>query len=169
MPAWLRTVLIGRRPKWTIIRLVVLVVASFVIFRFILLPVRIQGPSMLPTYPDKGINFVNRLAYLWHKPQRGDIVSIRLADANVSHVSIMYLKRIVGLPGETVAFVGGRLFINGNELDEPYVKLPCKWERPPVKLGPTEYFVVGDNRSMPMQAHTFGKMERWRIVGKLLL
>ena len=169
MPAWLRTMLIGRRPKRTLIRLIVLVVTSFVVFRFILLPVRVQGPSMLPTYPERSVNFINRLAFLWHEPRRGDIVSIRLADANVSHVSIMYLKRIVGLPGETVAFVGGQLVIDGKVFEEPYVKLPCNWERAPVTLGPNEYFVVGDNRSMPMAYHTFGKVERWRIVGKLVL
>jgi signal peptidase I len=81
----------------------------------------------------------------------------------------MYMKRIIGLPGETVAFVDGRVLINGEVLDEPYEKTACDWNRDPVKLGATEYFVVGDNRTMPIELHTFGKVERNRIVGKAIL
>jgi signal peptidase I len=81
----------------------------------------------------------------------------------------MLMKRIVGLPGETVAFVNGRIFINDEMLDEPYEKLSCDWNLPPVKLGPDEFFVVGDNRTMPPQDHVFGKVERERIVGKVFL
>jgi signal peptidase I len=81
----------------------------------------------------------------------------------------MYMKRIIGLPGETVAFVGGRVLINGEVLDEPYEKSPCDWNLLPVKLGPDEYFVVGDNRTMPSENHVFGKAGRDRIVGKAIL
>ena len=83
--------------------------------------------------------------------------------------SLMYLKRVIGLPGESVAFTGGVVYINGQALDEPYEKGDCDWNLPPVKLGPTEYFVVGDNRSMPSQFHVFGKVERDHIVGKAVL
>jgi signal peptidase I len=128
------------------------------------LHIRVEGISMLPAYQDGSAHFVNRLAYLWHEPRRGDVVSIRLAG-----VHLMYLKRIIGLPGETVVFVNGRVLIDGEVLDEPYEKLPCDWNLPPEKLGPDEYFVVGDNRSMPSQDHKFGKVERNRIVGKAVL
>ncbi|MGA3283435.1 MAG: signal peptidase I [Verrucomicrobiota bacterium] len=156
--------MIGRNPKVTLARAAVLVVLCFVIFKFILLHIRVEGISMLPTYQDRSAYFVNRLAYLWHEPRRGDVVSIRLAG-----IHLMYLKRVIGLPGETVAFVNGLVLIDGQVLDEPYEKLPCDWNLPPVKLGPDEYFVVGDNRSMPWQDHTFGKVERNRIVGKAIL
>ena len=162
---WLRTILIGRKPGFTIIRIVVLVATTFVVFRFVLLPpVRITGPSMLPTLRENSIHFVNRLAYLWHEPRRGDVVSIRLAGN-----SIMYMKRIVGLPGETVEFADGRLLINGEILNEPYVTSPCRWDRAPRTLGPEEYFVVGDNRVMPIDDHYLGVATRDRIVGKMLL
>ena len=162
---WLRTILIGRKPRFTLIRIGVLVVTTFVVFKFILLPpVRITGPSMLPTFRENSIHFVNRLAFVWHEPRRGDVVSIRLAGN-----SIMYMKRIVGLPGETVEFADGRLLINGEVLDEPYVKSPCLWDRAPRKLEFDEYFVVGDNRVMPIDDHYFGVATRDRIVGKLLL
>ena len=109
---------IGRNPKVTLVRVAVLIVTCFVVFRFILLPARIEGISMLPTYKDRSVNFVNRLAYRWHEPRRGDVVGIRLAGPHV-----MYMKRIIGLPGETVAFVDGRVLINGEVLDEPYEKI----------------------------------------------
>jgi signal peptidase I len=161
IPRWLRIVVIGRNPKVTLVRATVLAVLCFVVFKFILLHIRVEGISMLPAYQDGSAHYVNRLAYLWHEPQRGDVVGIRLAG-----IHLMYLKRIIGLPGETVEFHDGRVQINGEVLDEPYEKLPCDWNRAPEKLGPDEYFVVGDNRSMPLELHVFGKVERNRIVGK---
>jgi len=82
---------------------------------------------------------------------------------------LMLLKRIIGLPGETVAFDNGAVLINGQPLPEPYEKHPGDWTLLPRKLGPDEYFVVGDNRTMPYKQHTFGVVERFRIVGKVLL
>ena len=163
-PSWWEIALIGRRPKRTLIRAIVLVVTCLVVFKFILLPIRVTGGSMLPTYRDGGVNLVNRFAYLWHEPRRGDVVAIRLAGP-----SVMFMKRIIGLPGETVAFVAGHVVINDIVLDEPYVKFPCNWEREPQTLGPDEFFVVGDNRRMPKQLHEFGAARRQRIVGKVLL
>ncbi len=129
LPNWLRIVLIGRNPKVTLARIAVLIVSCFIIFKFILLVIRIEGISMLPTYQDGSIHCVNRVAYLWHKPQRGDVISIRLAGAHV-----MYMKRIIGLPGETIGFANGRVRINGQALDEPYIKFFCDWNLPPEKL-----------------------------------
>jgi signal peptidase I len=164
-PSLLTRVLIGRKPKRTLVRIVVLVVVSFLVFKFVLLPVRVEGGSMLPTYKDKGVNFINRQAYLFHEPRRGDVVGIRLLAGG----HIMYLKRIVGLPGETVAFHNGCLYIKGKLLDEPYVKLPGDWEREPEQDGPDQYYVVGDNRDMPWGDHIHGRATRDRIVGKVLL
>lgn len=164
LPRWLLIALIGRRPRYTLIRIAVLVPVVFLTSHYLLWPIRIEGPSMRPTYRESGINFLNRMAYRSHEPQRGDVVAIRLAGP-----SVMYMKRIVGLPGETVEFIGGRLFVNGRPLDEPYVKFPCGWEEAPKRLGTNEYFVVGDNRSMPKEDHTYGAAERERILGKLLL
>ncbi|MGD0261903.1 MAG: signal peptidase I [Verrucomicrobiota bacterium] len=165
LPPWLLRVLIGRNPKRTLVRIVVLIVVSFVVFRFALVPIRVEGGSMLPTYKENGVNFVNRLAYLFHEPRRGDVVAIRL----LAGEHVMYMKRIVGLPGETVVFHKGHLFINGKLLDEPYVKLPGNWEREPVQVGPDQYYVVGDNRDMLWEGHVQGRAKRELIVGKVLL
>jgi len=139
-------------------------VLCVVVYHFTLLHIRVEGISMAPTYVDGSTYFVDRLAYVWHSPQRGDVVGIRLAGYHV-----MYLKRIIGLPGETVAFIHGKVYIDGEELDEPYEKFPCDWNRPAEKLGSDEYFVVGDNRAMPMELHKFGKAKRDQILGKIIL
>jgi signal peptidase I len=163
-PDWLQIIAIGRNPQTTLIRIVFLVVACVILFHFVLLPVRVDGISMLPTYKNGSVNFSNRLAYLWHGPQRGDVVTVRYAGYH-----LMLMKRIIGLPGETVAFSDGTVLINGQPLDEPYEKTPGHWTLPPRKLGPDEYYIVGDNRTMRWQDHTFGVVERFRIVGKVLL
>lgn len=165
-PGWLRVALIGRNPKRTAIRALILAVFCFVffkffVFRFIVLPVRIEGNSMYPTYHDWGINFVNRMSYRHSLPQRGDVVGIRMAGP-----SVMLMKRIVGLPGETVAFANGRLFVNGEEMPEPYMTshVPAPYMNP-VTLGPNEYYVIGDNRQNSDQ----GRIDRGRIMGKIVL
>lgn len=165
-PSWLRTIIIGRNPRRTFIRIVVTVATCVLLRAFVVLPIRVSGPSMLPTYHARGVNFVNRLAYLGHEPRRGDVVAIRLAGE-----SVMFMKRVVGLPGETVTFSNGRLLINGRSLDEPYVKFNCNWDFVPEhsRLGDEEYYVVGDNRVMPHTDYTQGAAKRERIVGKVLL
>src|SRR6267378_211468 len=132
-PWWMR-ILFGRRPRRTLVRLVVLVVASVVIFGFVLVPIRIAGISMEPTYHDRRINFVNRLSYVWSKPKRGDVIAIK-----TTGMHIMYMKRIVGLPGETISIEKGMVMVNGRPLDEPYVVKREPWDEPPVRLGPDEY------------------------------
>jgi signal peptidase I len=163
-PSWLQAVTVGRRPEYTLIRILVLVIPCLIIFGFVLLPIRVTGISMQPTYRNHSVNFINRLTYRYHEPQRGDIVGIRMAGDHE-----LYLKRIVGLPGETVGFAGGHIVINDQTLSEPYEKSPCDWNVPSVQLGPDEYFVVGDNRTMPAEDHVFGKVLRERIIGRVLL
>lgn len=169
-PHWLQVLTIGRRPKATLIRIAVLVGVCFVTFKFILLPIRVEGISMEPTYRNHSINCVNRLAYLGHEPRRGDVVSVRYSEpGNFTAPTQMLMKRIIGLPGETVAFHEGHTYINGRLLDELYVKSACDWEREPVLCGPDQYYIVGDNRSMPFEAHVKGRVSRDHIIGKILL
>jgi hypothetical protein len=83
VPGWLRTVVIGRNPKLTMVRVLILALAAVLVPKFILLPIRVQGASMWPAYKENGVNFVNRLAYRWSEPKRGDVVAIRLAGDHV--------------------------------------------------------------------------------------
>ena len=158
---------IGRKPKWTLARLAVLIIGTWVVFNYVLTPpIRVTGISMEPTYRDGQINFFNRLAYAHHDPQRGDIVGVGFTQTSGNHH--MLLKRIVGLPGEKIAFKRGRLYINDEPVDEPYVKSGCDWDMPPKQLGPQEYYVVGDNRGMAFADHTQGIAFRKQIIGRIL-
>jgi len=161
---WWQVILVGRNPRRTLLRIVILIIGAALLRQFVVLPVRVDGISMLPTYKSDGVNFVNRLAYVFGQPQRGDVVAIRMAGEH-----IMLMKRIIGLPGETVEFRRGELFINGETTEEPYVKLPWRWNMPPVKVGPDEFYVVGDNRSMAWLDHKQGRASRRRIVGRAIL
>lgn len=163
-PSWVRRVIVGRNPRRTLVRLVIWVVGLVLISHFVLMPIRVEGISMMPTYKPGGINFVNRLAYWHHPPQRGDVVGIKLAGPHV-----MYMKRIIGMPGETISFHEGHVFINGEMLNEPYLKYPCDWEHEPEQIETNEYYVVGDNRSMGFSEHVQGRPNRDKIVGKILL
>jgi signal peptidase I len=163
---WMRTIVIGRSPRRTAMRIVVLIVVVAVSWRYVIRPIRVEGPSMLPTAKESQVKFLYRLAYLFHEPRRGDVVAIRFTGE-----SILLMKRIVGMPGEKVEFVEGRLHINGQPKNEPYIKRPYTWNFVPdnSQLGPDEYYVVGDNRTMPEENHTKGIARRTKIVGRVLL
>jgi signal peptidase I len=160
---WVHVVTIGRKPKRTLLRVAILIILTVVTFKFVLLPIRVVGLSMEPTFHNRSINFINRLSYIRSEPRRGDVVGIRLAGEH-----LMFLKRVVGLPGEAVSFEDGHVCINGVRQEEPYLRLPTDWKVPEKVLGADEYYVVGDNRSMRPEEHTQGKAPRWRILGKVL-
>jgi signal peptidase I len=151
----LRDIAIGRDPRRTLVRIAVLAVLSFIIFGWLLTPVRVRGISMEPTYHDS--------SYKLRAPQRGDVVAIRLAGPGV-----LYVKRIVALPTERVSIVDGVVEVNGTPLAEPYVQKRSAWNYPEVTVGAREYFVIGDNRSMKMGDHDFGRVDSRRILGLLL-
>ena len=133
---------------------------------------------MLPTYQSGSLNLVNRLAYRNGKPSRGDIVAIRLAGPHV-----LYVKRIIALPGERISMTAGQVYVNGTPLIEPYVRNRNPWDVPEVTLtsriepgtvrtevtlAPDQYFVVGDNRGMRASDHDFGRVDVSRIVGRIV-
>ena len=159
----MHTVVFGSNPRHTAIRAAVLVAAAVLVFGIVLLPVRLSGISMEPTYNDGALNFANRLAFAWRPPARGDVVAIRMAGP-----SLVYVKRIVGLPGERVEITMGTVIIDGEPLLEPAVVHKAPWNVPALTLGDDEYFVIGDNRTMTIQNHDFGRTTRDRIVGKML-
>jgi signal peptidase I len=166
---WLRIAVIGRNPRMTLVRLLILVAACFIVFKFVLLPVRVEGVSMFPTYRNGSVHFIYRLAYWRHPPQRGDVVGIRLGGTNTLFRTpgIVYMKRILALPGETLTFHNGHALIDGAPLPEPYLKDPCDWNSAPIAVGSGQYYVVGDNRSMPREYHYQGRVAGGQIVGKV--
>jgi signal peptidase I len=158
-----RDIAIGRHPRRTLVRIAVLAVLSFITFGWLLTPVRVRGISMEPTYHDSSLKLVNRIIYKLRAPQRGDVVAIRLAGPGV-----LYVKRIIALPSERVSIIDGIVEVNGTPLAEPYVQKRAVWNYPEVTVGAREYFVIGDNRSMKMGDHDFGRVDARRILGMLL-
>ncbi len=159
----LQRILFGARPGRTAARVFLLIAIALATFTWILVPVRAEGISMLPTFRSGSLKFVNRIAFMRREPRRGDIVAIRLAGPNV-----LYIKRVVGLPGERVAIREGVVLIGDVPLAEPYVRHRRAWDVPEVTLGPEEYFLIGDNRGMLAKDHDFGRATRSRIVGKVI-
>lgn len=162
-PPYLKRALVGANPKRTLARILVLCAAAYLLFGFVLMPVRGQGPSMWPTLRDGQFVLVNRLAYVRGEPRRGDIVALRVGGGRV-----VYIKRIVGLPGERVRLDGGVVRVNDAPLDEPYVRARRPWEVDEVLLAGDEYLVIGDNRGMSQRNHDFGKTRRERVLGRVV-
>ncbi len=158
-----RRLVFGRDPRRTAVRILVLASVSFITFRWVLLPIRAEGISMLPTYQSGSLNLVNRLAYSSRTPSRGDVVAIRLAGPH-----LVYVKRIIALPGERLAIAKGQVHVNGVPILEPYVQNRRPWDVPEVTLTPREYFVIGDNRGMRAADHDFGRVDVSRIIGKVV-
>lgn len=159
----------GRRPLITLARIGVLVIFTFLLFKYVILLRKIESTSMLPTLREGSVHVINRLAYVnGREPARGDIVAIR-----TSGETLMYIKRVIGLPGEQIEIRDGQVLINGTPFEEPYVKNRRRaWSWPtrgarPRTLQPNEFFIVGDNRSMSQEQHEFGVIERRRIAGKV--
>lgn len=143
-----------------LLRLALVTGCAYLFFGYLCVPTRIRGRSMEPTYRDGGFAFCWRPRYWRRPPRHGNVVMVGLAGRRV-----MYLKRVVGCAGDTVEFRDGRLRVNGMPVREPYVLGPCDWALPPRLVPPGQVYVVGDNRAMPMDEHTFGSVSLERIEG----
>ncbi len=135
---------------------------------FVVQPVKVEGTSMLPRLHDGERIFVNKLIYYGlPELERGDIVVFWYPD----DPSKSYIKRVIGLPGETVQLRGGRILVNGKELQEPYLDPALNAapdERAPVYVKPHYYFVMGDNRDNSSDSRSWGLVPEKYIYGKAL-
>jgi signal peptidase I len=121
----------------------------------------VQSYSMEPTLYEGQRIWVTRLEALWSKaPARGDIVVFQSWGQDEP-----FVKRVVGLPGETVQVRDGRVFVDGEALDEPYLHQVTAGAYGPVQLGPDQVFVMGDNRGNSADSRTFGPLPVADIVG----
>ena len=161
-----QSLVIGRQPVRTLVRVAVLLVvgtALYLTLKFILTPLRVVGISMEQTCRSGEIKWLNRLAYRWSTPKRGDVVAVQGNDRR-----FLYLKRVVELPEETVCITNGVVVINGVPLAEAYLSESREWNVPPLRLGENQYLVIGDNRAMDQVIHDFGAVERCQIAGHVL-
>ncbi|MBQ7849130.1 MAG: signal peptidase I [Clostridia bacterium] len=141
---------------------------------FVLSIVRIRGHSMLSTLHDRDIAFVWRLPYLLGRPRRFDVVICRYPGRRLKRLPFLpqsFVKRVIGLPGETLEVIGGVLHIDGHPVPEPFLdpeRTRFFRDRPPVTLGPDEYFVMGDNRDSSNDSRRVGPLRRRAIVGRVV-
>ena len=126
-------------------------------------PARVEGRSMSPALPD-GTWVIEHLYYPWQNPSRGDIVILLDGKAPV-------IKRIIGLPGDTVSMMLGYVFLNGKLFDEAYIAAKVQTasdkKDPCLSAGPGEYIVMGDNRPISRDSRAFGPVPRKLIQGRI--
>lgn len=136
---------------------------------FLVQPVKVEGTSMLPRLHNGERIFVNKLVY-YDIPEleRGDIVVFWFPD----NPSQSFIKRIIGLPGDTVEVDGGQVIVNGTPLSEPYLDPNHnrnQASQPPVRVKPHYYMVMGDNRDNSYDSRDWGLVPEKYIYGKAML
>ena len=137
---------------------------AFVIIVFLYQPVKVEGTSMAPMISDQERIFINKLVYRFEPIERGDVVVFWYPlDRTKS-----FIKRVVGLPGETVEIRRGRVSVDGRELTERYILAEYldSSNFGPVKVPPGEYFVMGDHRDSSNDSRVFGPVPDQYIYGK---
>ncbi len=148
--------------EW-VFSIVIAVALALLIHNFVFQIIRVDGPSMEPTlYTDERM-LVTKFTYYFDSPQRGDIVVTKFPEDRRN-----FVKRIIGLPGETISISDGKLYIDGVVLDEPYIKETLLWDYDEITINQDSYVVMGDNRNNSRDSRhiSVGPLEEKMIVGK---
>lgn len=132
---------------------------------FVFQIIGVDGTSMANTLQDRERMFVTKYQYLFGDPARFDVVICRYPDRGRQN----FVKRVVGIPGDTVAVSRGVLYVNGAPVEEDYIDYPPQYTLPETVVAPGHYFVLGDNRANSNDSHVaaVGQLEREKIVGKV--
>jgi len=147
-----------------ILEMAVLTVAIFLVVRVALQNFKVEGDSMLPNLHNGEYILVNKVDYMLHSPQRGDIIVFKAIPAGQPDKD--FIKRVIGLPDETVQVKNNTVYINGRPLKEPYQHEPMNYTIGPWKVPKNDYFVLGDNRSNSEDSHLWKWLPRDDIIGK---
>ena len=174
-----------------IIEAVVLAAVVFMLLQVTVRNFKVDGSSMDPTLEDGQYLLVNRLVYLrvelgrlakivpfWtagegssrhaiHAPKRGEVIVFEFPDSNPNNPKKDFVKRVVGLPGETMRMFDGKVFVDEEALDEPYLSHKDHSNASEVILGEGEYYVLGDNRSHSNDSRSWGAVPEANIRGKV--
>ena len=148
----------------SLLQTVLFAVILFFVVNMLTARIRVEGDSMEPNLVDGQFVVVNKLAYFFQEPARGDII--------VFHFPLnpdrRFIKRIIGLPGDLVQVKDGSVYVNGDMLVEPYLSVaPAyndEWE-----VGFDEVFVLGDNRNNSSDSQNWGSLNLEDIIGKAVL
>jgi signal peptidase I len=153
--------------KFTLIALVIVIPIRV----FIAQPFIVQGASMEPTFHTGEYLIIDQLSYRFEKPQHGDVIVFRYP----KDPSKFFIKRVIGLPGDTVNIAGDVVTITNAEhpegitLDEPYILTMRPDTVLTEKLGESEYFVMGDNRDASSDSRVWGVLRENFIIGRALV
>ena len=147
---------------------VIALVISVVLYLFIMTPHEVVGNSMHPTYKNGEYLMANKITYRIGDPQRGDVIIFKFSDTQD------FIKRVIGLPGDTVMLKDGQMYINGTQLDESkYLNSSIYTnggsfltEGESIVVPDGEYFVCGDNRPHSSDSREFGPINQSEIKGK---
>jgi signal peptidase I len=153
----------------------VVLIALFVVLPiryFLIQPFVVRGSSMEPTFNNNDYLIVDELSYRLRNPERGEVIVFRSPVAPNTY----YIKRIIGLPSETVEIKDNKVYIYSPSLKKEF-ELKEKYLNPDVltnghlkiELGPDEYFVLGDNRRLSYDSRSWGAVRRNEIVGRVLV
>ena len=151
---------------WTRDLFVSLVVSLFIIL-FLYQPVRVEGTSMLPRLEDQDRLFINKFAYRFEGIHAGDVVVFYYPHDH----SKSYIKRVIAVPGDRLSIDHGTVSVNGVALQEPYVPEKFEDDRslPERVIPSSQYFVMGDHRSISSDSRDFGPVPRDLIYGRAAL
>lgn len=143
--------------------LAVVIIVGFIVRTYVAVPVAVSGQSMADTYDDGDIVLATRFDYMFGAPERGDVVLCEVKDRDG-----MYVKRVVGLPGDYVEITNGMISINGEPLHETYVTYASS-ETMSVQLNKDQYMVLGDNRadSYDSREADIGMLSKADFAGKV--
>ncbi|MBI1975762.1 MAG: signal peptidase I [Candidatus Vogelbacteria bacterium] len=155
--------------KFAIIALLVI----YPVRAYVAQPYIVLGESMEPTFHEREYLIVDRLSYRFDEPERGAVIIFNFPLSEKSPPE-RFIKRIIGLPGETIEFKNGKLFITTSgggrfQFVESYLEFTTSGDSMARKLGPNEYFVAGDNRPESSDSRIWGPITRDDIVGRVYL
>jgi len=157
------------RPAWLsftleVLQTLILALVLYFLIDSVIARVRVVNISMLPTLQPGEFLMVNKLAYRFSDVERGDIIVFHYPQNPAED----FIKRIIGVPGDTVSVMKGTVYINGQAVDEPYISAPPnytgQWTIPEDNV-----FVLGDNRNQSSDSHQWGNVPLQNIVGRALV
>ncbi|MEA1940566.1 MAG: signal peptidase I, partial [Candidatus Caldatribacteriota bacterium] len=137
-------------------------IIAFIIITFIGQVTVVQGASMESTLHSRERLIANKIGYRFESPQRGEIIIFK-PPLNTKR---NYIKRVIGIPGDKIKIVDGKVYLNDRELSEPYVKFRSYENIPTITVPEDSYFVLGDNRPNSSDSRYWGFVPRKNVIGK---